>query len=160
MEAMETFGGDKSRARIAYDWRGGPLARMIRQRLHAAGLRPTRQRISLAGLLFVAGDRHVTAEQLHSEARALDMPLSLATVYNTLRQFVGAGLIREIAVYGSTVWYDTDTGPHSHYFDTRRQRLEDIPEDLTRDLRVVAPPGYRIVGVDVIVRLCDEEPLQ
>ncbi|MBB4199302.1 Fur family iron response transcriptional regulator [Rhodoblastus sphagnicola] len=157
---METFGGEKSRARIAYDWRGGPLARMIRQRLQAARLRPSRQRISLAGLLFVAGDRHVTAEQLHREAQALDMPLSLATVYNTLRQFVASGLIREVAVFGSTVWYDTNTGSHCHYFDEGRQRLEDIPSDLTRDLKIAAPPGYRIVGVDVIVRLRDDETLQ
>lgn len=157
---METFGGEKSRARIAYDWRGGPLARMIRQRLQAAGLRPSRQRVSLAGLLFVAGDRHVTAEQLFREAQALDMPLSLATVYNTLRQFVAAGLIREIAVFGSKVWYDTDTGSHNHYFDESRQRLSDIPEDLTQNLKIEPPPGYRVVGVDVIVRLCDDDALQ
>jgi Fur family iron response transcriptional regulator len=157
---METFGGEKSRVRIAYDWRGGPLARMIRQRLQAARLRPSRQRVSLAGLLFVAGDRHVTAEQLYREAQALDMPLSLATVYNTLRQFVAAGLIREIAVFGSKVWYDTNIGSHNHYFDESRQRLSDIPEDLTKNLRIAPPPGYRVVGVDVIVRLCDDDALQ
>jgi Fur family iron response transcriptional regulator len=157
---METFGGEKSRTRIAYDWRGGPLARMIRQRLQAAGLRPSRQRVSLAGLVFVARDRHVTAEQLYREAQALDMPLSLATVYNTLRQFVAGGLIREIAVFGSKVWYDTNTGSHSHYFDESRQRLSDIPEDLTKNLRIAPPPGYRVVGVDVIVRLCDDDALQ
>ncbi|MCW2286422.1 Fur family iron response transcriptional regulator [Rhodoblastus acidophilus] len=157
---METFGGEKSRARIAYDWRGGPLARMIRQRLQAARLRPSRQRVSLAGLLFVAGDRHVTAEQLYREAQALEMPLSLATVYNTLRQFVAAGLIREIAVFGSKVWYDTNVGSHSHYFDENRQRLSDIPEDLTKNLKIAPPPGYRVVGVDVIVRLCDDDALQ
>jgi Fur family iron response transcriptional regulator len=157
---METFGSRTSSARIAYDWRGGPLARMIRQRLQAARLRPSRQRVSLAGLLFVAGHRHFTAEQLHREAQALDMPLSLATVYNTLRQFVLAGLVREIAVFGSKVWYDTDTGSHCHYFDEGRQRLADIPEDLTQNLRIAPPPGYRVVGVDVIVRLCDDEAIQ
>ncbi len=153
---METFGGEKTGARISYDWRGGPLARMIRQRLLAARLRPSRQRISLAGLLFVAGDRHVTAEQLFREAQALDMPMSLATVYNTLRQFVAAGLLREVAVVGSKIWYDTDTGSHSHYFDESRQRLSDIPEDLTQNLKIAPPPGYRVVGVDVIVRLSDD----
>ncbi|MTV33299.1 transcriptional repressor [Rhodoblastus acidophilus] len=129
---------------------------MIRQRLQAARLRPSRQRISLAGLLFVAGDRHVTAEQLFREAQALDMPMSLATVYNTLRQFVAAGLLREVAVVGSKIWYDTDTGSHSHYFDESRQRLSDIPEDLTQNLKIAPPPGYRVVGVDVIVRLSDD----
>lgn len=154
---METFGIGKANSRIAYDWRGGPLARMIQARLRAADLRPTRQRLSLAGLLFVAGNRHVTAEQLRAEARALRMPLSLATVCNTLRQFAAVGLIREIALYGHTVWYDTDTGPHSHYFDEDRQALSDIPFDVTRDLKIQAPPGRKIVGVDVIVRLRDAD---
>jgi Fur family iron response transcriptional regulator len=62
-------------------------------------------------------------------------------------------------VLGSTVWYDTNTGSHCHYFDERRQRLTDIPEVLTRDLKIAAPPGYRIGGIDLIVRLCDDETL-
>jgi Fur family iron response transcriptional regulator len=147
----------KSRSRIAYDWRDGPLAKMIRMRLKAADLRPTQQRVSLAGLLFVAGDRHVTAEQLYYEAKALHMPLSLATVYNTLRQFASVGLIREIALYGSTVWYDTQTGPHCHYFDEDRDMLSDMPEDLTKQLNIKPPPGRKVVGIDIIVRLRDDD---
>jgi Fur family iron response transcriptional regulator len=160
MEQMETFGGEKSRARMAYDWRGGPVACMIRQRLKAVRLRPTRQRIFLAGLLFVAGDRHATAEQLHHQARALDMTLSRATVDNTLRQFAVAGLIREIAVSGSTIWYDTKLGSHCHYFDEKRERIIDIPEGLTRDLKIAAPPGYRVAGIDVLVRIEEDGALQ
>ena len=37
-------------------------------RLRHAGLRPTRQRVALADLLFAKGDRHLTAEELHEEA--------------------------------------------------------------------------------------------
>jgi Fur family transcriptional regulator, iron response regulator len=154
---MESFGIANDKRAIAFDWRAGPLARMIRSRLEVADLRPTRQRVSLAGLLFVGGVRHVTAEQLYQEAKALRMPLSLATVYNTLRNFVSAGMIREIAVCGSTVWYDTRVGPHCHYFDEDRSLIYDIPYDVTRDLKIVAPPGRGIVGVDVIVRLRDDD---
>ncbi|HEX2647790.1 MAG TPA: transcriptional repressor, partial [Candidatus Dormibacteraeota bacterium] len=57
-------------------------------RLRAARLRPTRQRLALARLLLENGNRHVTAEQLHSEALAAGIPVSLATVYNTLHQFI------------------------------------------------------------------------
>jgi Fur family transcriptional regulator, iron response regulator len=138
---------------IVYDWRGGPLAQMIRARLSAVGLRPTRQRVSLAGLLFVAGDRHFTAEQIFSEAKALNMPLSLATVYNTLKQFVGASLVREIALYGSTVWYDTEVGSHCHYFDEDQQELFNVPVDLANEIEASAPQGKKVVGIDVIVRL-------
>lgn len=154
---METFGLTPSRSRIAYDWRGGPLATTIRMRLKAADLRPTQQRVSLGGLLFVAGDRHVTAEQLYCEAQALRMPLSRATVYNTLQQFAEAGLIREIALYGSTIWYDTKTGPHCHYFDEDRAILSDMPVDLASQLTITPPPGRKVVGVDIIVRLRDDD---
>ena len=65
-------------------------------RLTRAGLRPTRQRLALADLLYAAGDRHVTAEQLHKEAGEAGIAVSLATVYNTLHQFTGSGLLREV----------------------------------------------------------------
>ena len=85
------------------------------------------------------------------------MPLSRATVYNTLHQFVAAGLVREIALYGAKVWYDTKTGSHCHYFDEDLASLYDMPEDLTGQLKLKAPAGKKIVGVDIIVRLADDD---
>lgn len=153
---MESFGVIGTRHNIENDGRGGPLAAMIQSRLQAAGLRPTRRRVSLAGLLFVGGERHVTADQLLHEAQALRLPLSRATVYAGLRQFVEAGLIREVAIFGSTLWYDTQTGSHSHFYDETRRILSDMPENVADRLQLVAPPGRRIIGVDVIVRLRDD----
>ena len=66
--------------------------------LRTAKLRPTRQRLALARLLFEKGDRHVTAEQLHGEAQAASVPVSLATIDNTLHQFIEARLLREVVV--------------------------------------------------------------
>jgi Fur family iron response transcriptional regulator len=143
-------------AKPTYDWVNGALARLVREKLRAADLRPTRQRVSIASLLFVAGDRHVTAEQLYAEAQALKMPLSRATVYNTLHQLADAGLVREIALYGAKVWYDTKTGSHCHYYDEDRSVLFDMEQDVTHQLQLKAPKGKRIVGVDVIVRLADD----
>ena len=143
-------------AKPAYDWVNGALARLVREKLRAADLRPTRQRVSIASLLFVAGERHVTAEQVFAEAQALKMPLSRATVYNTLHQFADAGLVREIALYGAKVWYDTKTGSHCHYYDEDRSVLFDMESDVTRQLKIEAPKGKRIVGVDVIVRIADD----
>ena len=105
MTAMEQENSSTAVSRVVakptYDWKNGALARLVRTKLRDVELRPTRQRVSLASLLFVAGDRHVTVDQLFAEAKALRMPLSRATVYNTLHQFVAAGLVREIALYGS-----------------------------------------------------------
>lgn len=89
------------------------------ERLRAAGLRPTRQRLALAKLLLGNGDRHVTAEQLYIEAAAAAMPVSLATVYNTLHQFTEAGLLREVVVEPGRSYFDTNIADHHHFFCSR-----------------------------------------
>jgi len=125
----------------------------IRAKLVAAGLRPTRQRMDLGRLIFQNGDRHFTAENIYSEARALQYAPSLATIYNTLEQFSKSGLLREIAVYDSKVWYDTTIGPHFHFYNEDTKELSDIPDDQQPKFNITAPSGTRIDAVDIIVRL-------
>src|SRR5262245_31588822 len=126
----------------------------VAKRLRDAGLRPTRQRVALATLLFAAGDRHVTAETLHEEACAQRVPVSLATVYNTLHQFTEAGLLREVAVEGAKTYFDTNTSNHYHFFCESSGKLLDIE---TGDIHIAglpeAPEGMTISRVDVLVRL-------
>jgi Fur family iron response transcriptional regulator len=124
--------------------------------LRRAGLRPTRQRIALATLLFGNGDRHVTAELLHEEAVRAGERVSLATVYNTLHQFKAAGLLREIAIGGQRAYFDTNTSNHNHFFIQENEggRLVDIPGDSIRVDGVPEPPDHlQISHVDVVVRL-------
>ncbi len=128
--------------------------RDVEVRLRNAGLRPTRQRIALAALLFGSGDRHVTAEALHLEAVAAGERVSLATVYNTLHQFRSAGLLRELAVDGTRTYFDTNTSNHNHYFVESAGQLIDIPSDQIRVDGLPEPPaGMRIAHIDVVVRL-------
>ena len=87
------------------------------EQLKAAGLRPTRQRLALAKLLLESGPRHVTAEELFHEARSAGIPVSLATVYNTLHQFTSVGLLREVVVDMGQSYFDTNTSHHHHFFD-------------------------------------------
>jgi Fur family iron response transcriptional regulator len=126
----------------------------IAERLRAAGLRPTRQRVALARLLFSAGDRHVTAELLHEEVQSRKVAVSLATVYNTLHQFTEAGLLREVAVEGAKTYFDTNTSNHYHFFCEHSGNLMDIE---TASIRIEglpeAPEGMAISRVDVLVRL-------
>ena len=122
-------------------------------KLAGAGVRPTRQRLELAEILFGQGDRHFTAEMIHAEARALRYPPSLGTVYNTLNQFVQTGLLREIALYDSKVWFDTNTGPHSHYYWEETEELSDIPPEHIPSFSVPAPAGAQVTAIDVIVRV-------
>ena len=86
------------------------------QRLREVGLRPTRQRVELASVLFKGEDRHVTAESLYEEASGLGLRISLATVYNTLHQFTHAGLLRQVIVDAARGYFDTNTGDHQHFF--------------------------------------------
>jgi Fur family iron response transcriptional regulator len=123
-------------------------------RLRAAGLRPTRQRLALARLLLEGGDRHVTAEQLHGEAIAAAIPVSLATVYNTLHQFTEAGLLREVVVEPGRSYFDTNTSDHHHFFWEASGRLQDIPgEHLSLSGLPHPPAGTEIRRIDIVIRV-------
>jgi Fur family iron response transcriptional regulator len=127
---------------------------IVSQLLRRGGLRPTRQRIALATLLFGNGDRHVTAEMLHEEAVRAGERVSLATVYNTLHQFKRAGLLREIAIGGQRAYFDTNTSNHNHFFIEAEERLLDIPNNSIRVDGLPQPPDdLKISHIDVVVRL-------
>jgi Fur family transcriptional regulator, iron response regulator len=131
---------------------------MTEKRWHArllqAGLRPTRQRLNLAELLFAHGDRHVTAEMLHAEALASDIQVALATIYNTLHQFVQAGLLREVAIEGAKTFFDTNTSKHFHFLLEHEGTLVDIPAgNVAISNLPPAPEGTEIARIDILVRL-------
>lgn len=127
------------------------------ERLRGVGLRPTRQRLALAKLLFENGDRHVTAETLHAEAVSHAIPVSLATVYNTLHQFTEAGLMREIVVDAQRSYFDTNTSEHHHFFFERSGRLEDIAGDQIHVSKLPEPAnGATVKRIDVVVRIDGE----
>ena len=124
------------------------------EKLRRAGLRPTRQRIALAKLLFDDGHRHVTAESLHADAQHAAIRVSLATVYNTLHQFTEAGLLREIVVDSQRCYFDTNTENHHHFFCEESNVLEDIPgDDVVLSKLPSAPSGKSIKRVDVVIRI-------
>ena len=123
-------------------------------RLRDAGLRPTRQRLALGKLLFDTAHRHITAEQLHSEAMTDNIRVSLATVYNTLHQFTDAGLLREIVVDAGRSYFDTNTDHHHHFFDETNGTLIDVPKGQLNITDMPTPPvGATIESVDVVVHI-------
>jgi Fur family transcriptional regulator, iron response regulator len=126
----------------------------VKAMLRQVGLRPTRQRMALGWLLFAKGDRHITAELLYEEATKAKVPVSLATVYNTLHQFTDVGLLRQIAVDGSKAYFDTNASQHHHFFVEGEHALLDIPHsDVFVGKTPVPPEGYEIARIDVVVRL-------
>jgi Fur family iron response transcriptional regulator len=126
----------------------------VKAKLRDVGLRPTRQRMALGWILFAKGDRHVTAEMLYEEATHAKVPVSLATVYNTLHQFTEVGLLRQVAVDGSKAYFDTNNSEHHHFYIEDKNDLLDIPStDVLVGKAPVPPEGYEIARIDVVVRL-------
>jgi Fur family iron response transcriptional regulator len=124
------------------------------RKLKESGLRPTRQRVALARLLLQNGHRHVTAEELFQEARAAGIPVSLATVYNTLHQFTAAGLMAEVVAGSGQSYFDTNPTSHYHYFDKSTGEIIDVPEEAIQFLRLPEPPPGKVIDrIDVVVRI-------
>lgn len=125
----------------------------IAQRLEAHGVLPTAQRLAIARVLLER-PQHLSADQLLAMVNANGGKASKATIYNTLRLFCDKGLIREVIVDPSRVFYDSTTGPHHHFYNVDTGELTDIPEDSVGFSRLpILPEGTREDGVDVVVRL-------
>jgi Fur family iron response transcriptional regulator len=132
---------------------GPGLVDRITAQLRRSGLRPTRQRVELGRVLFAQGHRHLSAEDLHAEAQAAGVRVSLATVYNTLHQFTGVGLLRELAIDGSRTYFDTNTSDHHHFFVEGEGRVMDLAGDIGIGRLPAPPPGFEISAVDIVVRI-------
>jgi|SRR6185295_856368 len=144
---------DRLRVETSVGRRTGCPFHDVREMLREVGLRPTRQRLALGWLLFAKGGRHLTAEMLHEDALKARFPVSLATVYNTLNQFTGVGLLREVAVDGSKTYFDTDASDHHHFYVEGDSQLLDIPGEVILDKVPSPPEGYEVARIDVVVRL-------
>ncbi len=133
-----------------------PYAWVVRK-LRDVGLRPTRQRLALAKLLFEGPNRHVTAEILYEETEAAQISVSLATIYNTLHQFTGVGLLREVVVDSSRTYFDTNITDHHHFFMEEEGCLEDVPDGMINiDKFPGVPEGKKFSRVEVIIHVAED----
>lgn len=142
-------------ASVLQDVKERPFSKSI-IRLRDAGLRPTRQRLALAKLLFEGPDRHITAEILHEEVEKSGASVSLATVYNTLNQFTAASLLREVVVGGGRTYFDTNISEHHHFYHEAESRLEDIPQDQVDIAKLpTVPKGKSFSRIEVVIHVSD-----
>ncbi len=110
--------------------------------------------MALAELLFAKGNRHLAAEDLHSEAVVSGVPVSLATVYNTLHQFTEAGMLRILSIEGSRTYFDTNTSDHHHFFIEDENAVIDVPLSNLKVDNIPEPPeGLEIANIDIVIRL-------
>jgi Fur family iron response transcriptional regulator len=130
-----------------------PVAAEFEARLLAHGVRPTAQRLAIAGVLL---DRpqHLAADDILARLAARGQRVAKATVYNTLRLFAQRGLVREVVVDPERVFFDSTTAPHHHFWHEDTHRLADVPEAAVQLSGLPAlPAGTVQTGVDVIVRV-------
>jgi Fur family iron response transcriptional regulator len=125
----------------------------IAKTLEEHGHKVTSQRVALAEIIF-ARPQHLSADALLELARAAGVRVSKATVYNTLNLFAECGVVREVNVDGSRIYYDSTTHPHHHLFNMDTGELTDLPEDSVRLAELPPlPDDTEAVGVDVIVKV-------
>jgi len=147
---MATLASDRRPLLTGCPWHD--VSEMLRS--VSACLRPTRQRMALGWLLFGKGPRHLTAEMLYEEAIQAKVPISLATVYNTLNLLMDAGLLRPISVDGTKTYFDTNVSSHHHFYLENNHELVDIPNrNLTLQEMPDVPEGYEVSRIDMVVRL-------
>ena len=125
----------------------------IKVMLRSHKINPTSQRIEIAHAIFTNCE-HMSAEQVFTLVNGGSAQVSKATVYNTLGLFVKHGLIREVLADPTRIFYDPNTAPHHHFYNTSTGVLMDIPvEDVKIQSLPSVPDGMKMEGVDVIVRM-------
>ena len=123
------------------------------KKIEESGIVPTKQRRILAKILFQHGNRHISAENLFYEVKKEDRKISMATIYNTLKQFTNLGLIREVVVDKNKSLYDTNNKPHYHLYIEDEGKIHDIPTDnINLDLPSI-PACLTLHNIDIIVRV-------
>jgi Fur family iron response transcriptional regulator len=121
------------------------------------GITPTLQRVEIAQILF-AKPQHLSAEDVLTMVNKTSIQVSKATVYNTLGLFAKEGLIREVIVDPTKVFYDPTTVPHHHFYNVDTGTLMDIDADTVVLERLPdLPQGTTAAGVDVIIRVRSEQ---
>ena len=117
------------------------------------GIRPTKQRMILAKLLFEKGDRHVSAEDLYEEVKKDNRKIALATIYNSLKQFRKIGLLKELVVDQNKSIYCTNHDKHYHLYIEDEGKLIDIPQE-NIDLNMPEIPAcLKLHNIDIIIRV-------
>lgn len=132
----------------------GPVAtERLTQQLLTHGVRPTAQRLRIAGILL--GKRqHLSADQVLAGLRGYGLRVSKATVYNTLNLFAASGLVRQLSMGDDRCWFDSNTDPHYHFHDPDSGTLVDVPvQDVQFQSLPTVPEGMQVQGIDLVIRL-------
>ncbi len=126
--------------------------REVTATLKSHGISPTRQRVAL-GRLILSRPQHLTADALYDMARARNVQVSRATVYNTLRLFSTRGLLNEVVIDDNAKYFDSNLQPHQHLFNTATGELTDLDSNKLSVTGIPKlPRNAHIEGIDIVIR--------
>ena len=126
--------------------------------LKAHGIIPTRPRVEIGSILLAPG-QHLSARQLLDQVNQDSEAVSKATIYNTVALFVRKGLVHEVIIDPTNVFYDSNTKHHHHFYNASTGVLTDIPEEQIIISQLPEPPDGTVTeGVEVTIRLRDKSP--
>ena len=126
----------------------------IAEKLRACGLRPTRQRVFLGELMLDGTDKHITPEMVAAQAGQRGEHIALGTIYNCLRQFADAGLLKQVHSVKDRLVYDTNLGDHHHFLDVETGELTDVPSgEISLASLPHLPQGFGLDAVEVTIRM-------
>jgi Fur family ferric uptake transcriptional regulator len=93
----------------------------VEERLRAAGLRLTRPRVAVLGVLDDARPdrRHLLVSEIAAGARDRAGDVSTQAVYDVLEVLVGAALVRRVETAGSAARYEARVGDNHHHLVCR-----------------------------------------
>ena len=130
------------------------MQKPIIDKIQESGLRLTLQRIEIAKILFSGPPNHFTANHIYKIVKKKKLNISLATIYNTLRDFSDKKLINEIIFEPSRNWYDTCLEDHHHFFNSKTQKLIDINKnDISLKSYPKPPDGYKIRKYNIVIEI-------
>jgi Fe2+ or Zn2+ uptake regulation protein len=126
------------------------------QRIRAAGLRSTRQRVTVLAVLD-AHTGHLSADELVGELVERGTALPRSTVFNVLDDLVDAGLVLRADIGPGASRYESAASrpPHHHFVCRRCGTIDDVPALAPLAGLAEGVAGHRVDSVEVVFRgLC------
>ena len=126
---------------------------MLNEKLGASGLRATRKRELIYGILLESTD-HPTADEVYARAKS-DIPsISLATVYNCLVTLARCDLVKPVNFERDPTRYCPNLKEHAHFHDIESGRVYDVDLDpgTVARLHEILPAGFEAASIDITFR--------
>ena len=134
------------------------LKAKVEQRLRDHRLRPTKARIRI-GMMLLESPKHLSADQIFDRLIKHGHCISKATVYNTLNVFAKYGVVNEVAVDPTRMYYDSTTSPHHHFYNIDTGQLTDIPrENLSVENIPRLPDNTEIEDLEIVIKIKNKQP--